>query len=70
MSQTQKMFSADMTVGEALKMHPQVQEILMTFHIGGCAHCAINEVETLGQVSEGYGVDTEALLEALNDLLA
>jgi hybrid cluster-associated redox disulfide protein len=57
-----------MTIGDALRLHPRAAEVLMSFHLGGCAHCGINEVETLEQVSAGYGVELESLLDALNDL--
>ncbi len=69
MTQATKRFEATMTVGDALRLHPKAAETLMTFHLGGCSHCGINEVESLEQVSVGYGIDLESLLEALNDLL-
>ncbi len=64
-----KIFEADMSVGDAIRLHPQAYEILTSFHLGGCAHCAINEDETLKDITAGYGVKTDALLEALNGLL-
>jgi hybrid cluster-associated redox disulfide protein len=65
-----KHFDLDMTIGEAMGVHPRVREVLAVFHLGGCAHCAINQVETLGQVCAGYGIDTDALLEALESVVA
>jgi hybrid cluster-associated redox disulfide protein len=59
-----------MSVGDALRLHPQAGEVLASFHLGGCAHCAINEQETLEEITAGYGVKTDALLEALNGLIA
>jgi hybrid cluster-associated redox disulfide protein len=65
----EKHFNLDMTIAEAMQVHPRVAEVFAAFHLGGCAHCRINEVETLGQVCEGYGVDSDMLLEVLEGLL-
>ncbi len=62
-------FSADMTVGDAMEVHPRVREVFAAFHLGGCAHCSINRFETIGQVCAGYGVDVDMLLETLESLL-
>jgi len=70
MTETKRTFAAKMSVGDALRLHPQAGEVLASFHLGGCAHCSINEQETLEEVTAGYGVKTDLLLEALNDLVA
>ena len=62
-------FSLDMTVGEAMGRHPRVREVFAAFQLGGCAHCSINQFETIGQVCAGYGVDAELLLETLESLM-
>jgi len=62
-------FSPDMTVGEAMSLHPRVREVFAAFHLGGCAHCAINQYETIGQVCAGYGVDVDILVETLESLM-
>ncbi len=69
MADNGKNFSLDMTISQALGVHPRVREVLAAFHLGGCAHCHINEVETLEQVCQGYGVDAEQLLEVLEGLM-
>lgn len=61
-------FRADMTVGEAMQLHPRAREVFAGFHLGGCSHCGISEFETVGQVTEGYGVPIDMLLGALNSL--
>ena len=61
-------FRADMSVGEAMQLHPRAREVFAGFHLGGCAHCAISEFETIGQICEGYGVPVDMLLGALNSL--
>jgi hybrid cluster-associated redox disulfide protein len=62
------MFNADMTIGEAMQLHPRAREVFAGFHLGGCAHCAISEFETIRQVSEGYGVPVDMLISSLNSL--
>lgn len=61
-------FHADMSVGDAIQMHPRAREVFAGFHLGGCAHCAISEFETIRQICEGYGVPSDMLLGALNSL--
>jgi len=65
----QSHFNLDMTIAEAMAVHPRVAEVFAAFHLGGCAHCHINKVETLSQVCEGYGVDPDMLLEVLEGLM-
>ncbi|GMV99822.1 MAG: hypothetical protein AMXMBFR84_09610 [Candidatus Hydrogenedentota bacterium] len=62
-------FSLDMSIGEAMSIHPRVAEVFAAFHLGGCSHCGINQYETVGQVCMAYGVDHEMLLEVLEDLV-
>jgi hybrid cluster-associated redox disulfide protein len=69
MTQETKKFEAGMTIGDALRLHPRAGEVFAAFHLGGCSHCAINEAETIEEVTAGYGVDSGVLLEALNGLL-
>jgi len=61
-------FHQDLTVGEAFALHPGARAVFANFHLGGCAHCAISEFETLEQVSEGYGIPLAMILDALNAL--
>ncbi len=67
---TGKHFKLDMTIAEAMAVHPRVREVFAAFHLGGCAHCALGQVETLEQVCEGYGVDGDQLLEVLEKIVA
>jgi hybrid cluster-associated redox disulfide protein len=66
---SEKHFTLDMTIAEAMQVHPRAAEVFAAFHLGGCAHCHINTVETLGQVCESYGIDSNTLLEVLEDLM-
>ncbi len=65
---SQGLFNQDMTVGEAMQLHPRAREVFAGFHLGGCAHCAISEFETIRQICEGYGVPAEMLISSLNSL--
>ncbi|MEJ5200063.1 MAG: hypothetical protein WHX53_14175 [Anaerolineae bacterium] len=62
-------FSPDMTIAEALKVHPKVGEVLASFHLNGCSHCAVSDVDTLEGACQTYGIDQKALMAALNRLV-
>ncbi len=66
---TEKSFRLDMTVAEAMAVHPRVGEVFAAFHLGGCAHCGISQVETVEQVCMAYGVDTKVLMDVLEKLM-
>lgn len=62
-------FNKEMTVAEAQAIHPRAREVFAGYHLGGCAHCAIAEFETIQQVCEGYGVPVDAILDSLESLV-
>ena len=66
---TEKRFTKEMTVGEAMAMHPNTRWVFASYHLGGCSHCAISTEETIEQVAEGYGVPLDKLMVDLNSLL-
>lgn len=68
-TETKPQFTGQTTVGESLRIHPEAGLVLASFHLGGCSHCGINEIETLEQVCMGYGVPLDALLASMNALL-
>lgn len=61
-------FSPQMTIAEALQVHPKVGEVLASFHLNGCSHCAVSDVDTLEGACQTYGIDQKALMAALNRL--
>jgi len=63
-------FSSEMSVREALIMHPQTEEVLAGFHMGGCDHCAVEPDETLAQAATHAGVDVQRLVGTLNLLVS
>lgn len=70
MMSTNAQFNKDMTVEEAFKVHAGARRVFAKFHLGGCSHCAISEVETIEQVSESYGIPLPMLMEELEKLNA
>ena len=62
-------FVPQMTVGEALALHPSAKWVFAAYHIGGCSHCAMSEAETLEQLAGGYQLPLEKLIRDLNALL-
>lgn len=62
-------FRPDMTIAEALAVHPKVNEVLGNFHLGGCSHCAVSDVDTIQGACQTYGLDEKALMAALNSLI-
>jgi hybrid cluster-associated redox disulfide protein len=63
-------FTPKMTMAEAMQVHPKVAEVLASFHLGGCSHCAVSDVDTIEGACQSYGIDQAALMAALNDLTA
>lgn len=62
-------FGPAMTVREAQLIHPQAEQILAGFHLGGCSSCAVEPDETLAQVCAEHGQDVNVLVKNLNLLL-
>ena len=62
-------FHRDMSVGEAMKLHPQAVAVMAGFHLGGCSSCSISDNHILGDAARDYGINIDHLLTALNGLL-
>jgi len=65
-----KTFRKDMTIAQALAAHPKATEVFTRFHLGGCAHCPDNEIETIEPVCQEYNIDVEEFLGALEALMS
>lgn len=63
-------FDPRMTISEAMSVHPKVVDVLASFHLGGCSHCAVSDVDTIAGACQTYGVDQAALMNALNGLIS
>lgn len=61
--------SPAMTIGELVRAHPQAQQLLAGFHIGGCSSCSVDERQTLGDAVTMNGREIEPILVALNNLI-
>lgn len=59
-------FTPKMTVHEATLVHPQAEQVLAGFHLGGCSSCAVDPDETLAQICRENGRDLTELLRNLN----
>ncbi len=64
----QPVFTTDMRIHDAIKMHPGAQSVFASFHLGGCSACAVGEHETIQEGANAHNVDVEKLMDALNKL--
>jgi hypothetical protein len=62
-------FEAQMTVRDALELHPKARWVFAAWQLGGCNQCSMVDEETLAQVAEGYKLPLERLLGDLNALV-
>lgn len=63
-------FEPQMKVRDAVASHPQVEQILAAFHLGGCRSCAVDPNDTLADICREHGRDLAQLLQNLNLLMA
>jgi hypothetical protein len=62
-------FEANMTVNDALALHPAARWVFAAYHLAGCTSCGASSEETLTEVAVGYRLSLEKLLGDLNSLL-
>jgi heterodisulfide reductase subunit B len=62
-------FRPEMTVRETEFLHPQAQQVLAAFHLGGCSSCAVEPDDTLTKVCSESGVDVNLVVANLNRLV-
>ena len=55
----------DMTIGEVLRINPELAATLMSFGMG-CVGCPASQAETIEEASMVHGMNLDELLEALN----
>ncbi len=65
----QAVFDPKMTVREAIAIHPQAEQILAAFHLGGCDSCAVAPDDTLASICQENGRDLAQVLQNLNLLV-
>lgn len=61
-------FTPEMSIAEVMALHPEAEQVLAMFHLGGCSACAVTDEHRLGEAIQEYAIDGEALLAALNNL--
>jgi hybrid cluster-associated redox disulfide protein len=61
--------SLNMTIAEALQIHPGVAGVLAGFKLSACSNCSISDVDTLEGACRSYGIDQAALMKALATLV-
>lgn len=66
----QPIFDSTMTIAEAMSVHPKVVDVLNSFHLGGCSHCAVSDIDTIRGACQTYGIDQTELMKALNGLVS
>ncbi|MBI1881182.1 MAG: hypothetical protein HYR94_23630 [Chloroflexi bacterium] len=60
----------EMKMNEIVAIHPQAQQVLAGFHLGGCSSCSFDPGQSLGEVVAVNGRELEPILVALNTLVA
>ncbi len=55
------------TIAEVQNNHPHADEILASFHMGGCQSCAVSPDETIAAACSRLNVNQTALLAALRN---
>ena len=63
-----KKFTKNLTIGEALKFHDDVEAVLTGFGMH-CFTCPFSQMETLEQAAMVHGISIDLMLEKLNALL-
>ncbi len=62
--------TGEMKIGEILAIHPQAQQVLAGFHIGGCGSCMVDDSQSLTEAAAVNGRELQPILLALNTLVA
>ena len=60
----------EMKIGEIMTIHPQAQQVLAGFHLGGCSSCSVDDRQSLAEAAAVNGRALEPILAALNTLVA
>jgi hypothetical protein len=60
----------EMKMSEIVTIHPQAEQVLAGFHLGGCSSCSFDPRQSLGEVAAVNGRELEPILVALNSLVS
>ena len=67
-SGAEALVTTDMLVGDLLVKHPLASQCLMECGMG-CIYCPASQMETLAEACAVHGIDSEEIVDALNDYL-
>ena len=65
MEKEKLVITADMVVGDVIRLKPQTLGVLMNFGLG-CIGCPASQMETLEEAAMVHGIDVDYLIEKLN----
>ena len=60
--------TTDMIVGDLIVKHPLAAQFLMECGMG-CIYCPASQMESLAEACAVHGIDSEEIVDALNDYL-
>ncbi len=63
---TPKEITKEMTIGEVLKLNPNLEEVFMGFGMH-CVSCPVSQMETIEEASVVHGIDVEFLIKKLKE---
>ena len=64
-----ELVTSDMLVGDIITKHPLAAQFLMECGMG-CIHCPASQMESLAEACAVHGIDSEEIIDALNEYLA
>ena len=67
-SGAEALVTTDLLVGDLLVKHPLAAQFLMECGMG-CIYCPASQMETLAEACAVHGIDSEEIVDALNDYL-
>ncbi|MBN1642012.1 MAG: DUF1858 domain-containing protein [Anaerolineae bacterium] len=68
MSTVERTITADMTIGEVLKKYPESLKVFLS-HGLMCVGCAVARFENIRQGATAHGIDVDALIRDLNEIV-
>ncbi|RKM63352.1 DUF1858 domain-containing protein [Butyrivibrio sp. XB500-5] len=67
-NENEALVTSDMIVGDLIVKHPLAAQFLMECGMG-CIYCPASQMESLAEACAVHGIDSEEIVDALNDYL-
>ncbi len=67
-NENEALVTPDMIVGDLIVKHPLAAQFLMECGMG-CIYCPASQMESLAEACAVHGIDSEEIVDALNDYL-